>query len=176
MTPVILQFKPVDHRRVLTIFREVSFHYLKLINFKAQAEIFWEKWEQILERGVRRIIVWYSKIPHEDRGDKLLSFWVRMLLIFKDSENLILHQSWLAQSRKGKYFFRTCKVLPFSCTHLDKVKDPRYMQNKKDSRISLRKGQLISKGLFKVFICTNEKKKGHFILTFLYYFFDLTSC
>jgi hypothetical protein len=40
-----------------------------------------------------------------------------------------------------KEFFRTCNVLPFSCTHLalwrGKVKDPRYMQNKKDSRISL---------------------------------------
>ena len=41
-------------------------------------------------------------------------------------------------------FFRTCNVLTFSCTHLplwrgskDKVKDPRYMQNKKDPRISL---------------------------------------
>ena len=37
--------------------------------------------------------------------------------------------------------FRTCNVLPFSCTHLalwrGKVKDPWYMQNKKDSRISL---------------------------------------
>ena len=45
-----------------------------------------------------------------------------------------------------KEFFRTCNVLPFSCTHLalwrgkaykGKVKDPRYMQNKKDIRISL---------------------------------------
>jgi len=42
-----------------------------------------------------------------------------------------------------KEFFRTCNVLPFSCTHLalwrgkGRVKDPRYMQNKKDSRISL---------------------------------------
>ena len=42
-----------------------------------------------------------------------------------------------------KEFFRTCNVLPFSCTHLamwrykGKVKGPRYMQNKKDSRISL---------------------------------------
>ena len=40
-----------------------------------------------------------------------------------------------------KEFFRTCNVLPFSCTHLalwrGKVKDPRYMQKKKDSRISL---------------------------------------
>ena len=40
-----------------------------------------------------------------------------------------------------KEFFRTCNVLPFSCTHLalwrGKVKDPRYMQNKNDSRISL---------------------------------------
>ena len=42
-----------------------------------------------------------------------------------------------------KEFFRTCNVLPLNCTHLalwrgkDKVKDPRYMQNKKDSRISL---------------------------------------
>ena len=34
MMPVILQFKPVDLRRVLTIFREVSLHYLKL--FKTQ--------------------------------------------------------------------------------------------------------------------------------------------
>ena len=43
-------------------------------------------------------------------------------------------------SVSGKEFFRTCNVLPFSCTHLaykGKVKDPRYMQNKKDSRISL---------------------------------------
>jgi hypothetical protein len=42
----------------------------------------------------------------------------------------------------GKEFFRTCNVLPFSCTHLalGKVKDPRYMQNKKDSRISLTGG------------------------------------
>jgi hypothetical protein len=44
-----------------------------------------------------------------------------------------------------KEVFRTCNVLPFSCTHLalwrGKVKDPRYMQNKKDSRISL--GQII---------------------------------
>ena len=43
-----------------------------------------------------------------------------------------------------KEFFRTCNVLPFSCTHLalwrGKVKDPRYMQNKKDSRISLGHG------------------------------------
>ena len=44
---------------------------------------------------------------------------------------------------KAKEVFRTCNVLPFSCTHLalwrgkGKVKDPRYMQNKKDSRISL---------------------------------------
>ena len=111
MTPVILQFKPVDHRRVLTIFREVSFHYLKLINIKAQAEIFWEKWEQILERGVRRIIVWYSKIPHEDRGDKLLSFWVRILLIFKDSEKLNLHQSWLAHGRKLEGKLESLKIL-----------------------------------------------------------------
>ena len=41
----------------------------------------------------------------------------------------------------NKEFFRTCNVLPFSCTHLasykDKVKDPKYMQNKKGSRISL---------------------------------------
>ena len=43
----------------------------------------------------------------------------------------------------AKDFFRTCNVLPFSCTHFafwrgkGKVKDPRYMQNKKDSRISL---------------------------------------
>ena len=41
----------------------------------------------------------------------------------------------------AKEFFRTCNVLPFSYTHLalwrGKVKDPRYMQNKKDSRISL---------------------------------------
>jgi hypothetical protein len=41
----------------------------------------------------------------------------------------------------AKEFFRTCNVLPFSCTHLalwrGKVKDPRYMQKKKDSRISL---------------------------------------
>jgi len=43
----------------------------------------------------------------------------------------------------SKDFFRTCNVLPFSDTHLafwrgkGKVKDPRYMQNKKDSRISL---------------------------------------
>jgi hypothetical protein len=40
-----------------------------------------------------------------------------------------------------KEFFRTCNVLPFSCTHLalwrGKVKDPRYMQKKKDPRISL---------------------------------------
>ena len=41
-----------------------------------------------------------------------------------------------------KEFFRTCNVLPFSCsTHLPlcrgKVKDPRYMLNKKDPRISL---------------------------------------
>ena len=46
-----------------------------------------------------------------------------------------------------KEFFRTCNVLPFSCTHLalwrGKVKDSRYMQNKKDSRISL-KGKLFS--------------------------------
>ena len=34
-------------------------------------------------------------------------------------------------------FFRTCTVLPFICTHKGKVKDPKYMQNKKDSRISL---------------------------------------
>jgi hypothetical protein len=53
-------------------------------------------------------------------------------------------------SPKGKEFFRTCNVLPFSCTHLalwrgkGKVKDPRYMQNKKDSRISLPKGDYIS--------------------------------
>ena len=44
----------------------------------------------------------------------------------------------------SKEFFRTCNGLPFSCTHLalwrgykGKLKDPRYMQNKKDSRISL---------------------------------------
>ena len=37
---------------------------------------------------------------------------------------------------KNKEVFRACNVLPFSCTHLGKVKDPRYMQNKKDSRIS----------------------------------------
>ena len=40
-----------------------------------------------------------------------------------------------------KEFFRTCNVLPFSSTHLalwrGKVKDPSYMQNKKDPRISL---------------------------------------
>ena len=40
-----------------------------------------------------------------------------------------------------KEFFRTCNVLPFSCTHLalwrGRVKDPRYMKNKNDSRISL---------------------------------------
>ena len=40
-----------------------------------------------------------------------------------------------------KECFRTCNVLPFSCTHLalwrGKLNDPRYMQNKKDSRISL---------------------------------------
>ena len=44
---------------------------------------------------------------------------------------------------KLKEFFRTCNVLPFSCTHLalwkGKVKNPRYIQNKKDSRISLPK-------------------------------------
>ena len=43
-------------------------------------------------------------------------------------------------SEETKEFFRTCNILPFSCTHLalwGKVKDPRYMQNKKDSRISL---------------------------------------
>ena len=39
----------------------------------------------------------------------------------------------------GLEFFRTCNVLPFSCTHSveGKVKDPRYMQNKKDPRIYL---------------------------------------
>jgi hypothetical protein len=37
----------------------------------------------------------------------------------------------------GKEVFRTCNVLPFSCTHLalwrgkGKVKDPRYMQKQK---------------------------------------------
>ena len=51
----------------------------------------------------------------------------------------------------GKEVFRTCNVLPFSCTHLalwrgkGKGKDPRYMQNKKDSRISLEGGSKISK-------------------------------
>ena len=40
-----------------------------------------------------------------------------------------------------KEVFRTCNVLPFSCTHLalwrESKKNPRYMQNQKDSRISL---------------------------------------
>jgi hypothetical protein len=49
----------------------------------------------------------------------------------------------------AKEFFRTCNVLPFSCTHLalwrkGKVKDPRYMLNKKDSRISLLMAPFIS--------------------------------
>ena len=48
----------------------------------------------------------------------------------------------MSDSLTTKEVFRTCNVLPFSCTHLalwrgSKVKDPRYMQNKKDSRISL---------------------------------------
>ena len=53
-----------------------------------------------------------------------------------------------------KEFFRTCNVLPFSCTHLalwrdkGKVKDPRYMQNKKDSRISL----ILTRSLLKTWI------------------------
>ena len=67
---------------------------------------------------------------------------------------------------KSKEVFRTCNVLPFSCTHLplctkarkrpkvhgkqkgfknDKVKDPRYMENKKDSRTSLGKSQKLIK-------------------------------
>ena len=50
-------------------------------------------------------------------------------------------KSWATWTKE---IFRTCNVLPFSCTHLalwtptpGKVKDPRYMQNKKDSKISL---------------------------------------
>ena len=48
-------------------------------------------------------------------------------------------QVFLFGAPSSKEVFRTCNVLPFSCTHLAlwKVKDPRYMQNKKDSRISL---------------------------------------
>ena len=63
--------------------------------------------------------------------------------------------TFLINSYLHKEFFRTCNILPFSCTHLartcnilpfscthlalykGKVKDTRYMQNKKDSRISL---------------------------------------
>ena len=46
-----------------------------------------------------------------------------------------------ANTALGKEFFRTCNVLPFSCTHLALwVKDPRYMQKKRDSRISLALG------------------------------------
>ena len=51
----------------------------------------------------------------------------------------------------AKEFFRIFNVLPFNCTQLalwrgkvkgkGKVKGPRYMQNKKDSRISLKMAQ-----------------------------------
>ena len=49
--------------------------------------------------------------------------------------------NWSLEMVPYKEFFRACNILPFSCTHLalwrGKVKDARYMQNKKDSRISL---------------------------------------
>ena len=54
----------------------------------------------------------------------------------------ILFSPTLCLCAMGKEFFKTCNVLPFSCTHLGlwrgKVKDQRYMLNRKDSRISYR--------------------------------------
>ena len=52
------------------------------------------------------------------------------LAVSKSAEHL--------DSVSGKEFFRTCNVLPFSFEE----KDPRYMQNKKDSRICLVSGAL----------------------------------
>ena len=74
----------------------------------------------------------------------ILAFSLYLLFSWVESvRNPILKYYWLFKSIWARDFFRTFNVLPFSCTHLalwrykGKVKDPRYMQNKKDSRISL---------------------------------------
>ena len=69
-------------------------------------------------------------------GNILKNKVIQKLMVSKKWQKMFLIEG-------GKEVFRTCNVLPFSCTHLalwrgkGKGKDPRYMQNKKDSRISL---------------------------------------
>ena len=56
---------------------------------------------------------------------------------------LVWREKFKTKAQLPKENFRTCNVLPFCCIHLTsymhkgKVKDQRYMQNKKDPRISL---------------------------------------
>ena len=62
---------------------------------------------------------------------------------------------------RSKDFFRTCNVLPFSCTY--KVKDPRYMQKIKDSRISLSRSVYFIQISNRSKVWTVEIKKDKFL-------------